>query len=53
MKSKKKSATKAARKSNAKVKDLKPRKNPKGGISLLLPAIQKARSTNASQSFQS
>lgn len=30
-----------AKKSSAKVKDLKPRKNPKGGM--LLPAIQKVR----------
>lgn len=33
-----------AKKSSAKVKDLKPRKNPKGGIGLLLPAVQKVRS---------
>jgi len=25
------------------VKDLKPKKNPKGGIGLLLPAVQKIR----------
>lgn len=53
MKSKKKSATKSVNKSKANVKDLKPRKNPKGGIGMLLPAVQKARSTNASQSFRS
>lgn len=35
----------AAKKSapKAKAKDLKPKKNPKGGIGLLLPAIQKVR----------
>jgi len=32
-----------SKKSASKVKDLKPRKNPKGGIGLLLPAVQKVR----------
>jgi len=34
-----------AKKSSAKVKDLKPKKNPKGGIliGLLLPAVQKVK----------
>lgn len=29
--------------SKAKAKDLKPKKNPKGGPGLLLPAVQKVR----------
>jgi hypothetical protein len=33
----------SSRKSSAKVKDLKPKKNPKGGIGLLVPAVQKVR----------
>ena len=36
-----------AKKSSAKVKDLKPKKNPKGGIGLLLPAVQKVRQAAA------
>lgn len=33
----------AAKKAKTPVKDLKPRKNPKGGIGLLVPAVQKVR----------
>lgn len=39
---------KAKKKPSAKVKDIKPRKNPKGGIGMLLPAVQKATIANAS-----
>ena len=35
----------STKKSSAKVKDLKPKKNPKGG--LLLPAVQKVREAAA------
>jgi hypothetical protein len=38
-----KKPSKAKTKPAAKVKDLKPKKNPKGGIGMLLPAIQKVR----------
>jgi hypothetical protein len=34
-------------KSTATVKDLKPKKNPKGGIGILLPAVQKVREAAA------
>lgn len=45
MKMKKTASKTPAKKSSAKVKDLKPKKNPKGGIliGLLVPAVQKVR----------
>lgn len=38
-----KKTTPAAKKPATKAKDLKPKKNPKGGPGMLLPAIQKVR----------
>lgn len=34
-----------AKKTPTKARDLKPRKNPKGGLGMLLPAVQKVRSS--------
>ncbi len=44
MKTQKLAAKSGHKKSSARVRDLKPAKNPKAGIGLLLPAVQKVRS---------
>ena len=43
MKKATKSKKNGSKKAASKVKDLKPRKNPKGGVGMLLPAVQKVR----------